>query len=111
MAEVSAALIGMGFDDPHVRTEILGAAPAQTPGTAPAAARLLHPPPGEPGGSEQIAFARSGLTVRWDLGYASLLELAEACGVPVRWACRTGMCRTCETARMSGALQPAAGRG
>lgn len=84
MAEVSAALIGMGFDGAHVRTEILGAAPAQTPGTAPAAARPPHPPPGEPGGSEQIAFARSGLTVRWDLGHASLLELAEACGVPVR---------------------------
>lgn len=104
MAAVSAALIGMGFDDPHVRTEILGVAPAQTPGTAPAAARLPYPPPGEPGGSEQIAFARSGLTVRWDLGYASLLELAEACGVPVRWACRTGVCHTCETALMSGTV-------
>ena len=50
------------------------------------------------------AFPRSGLTVRWDPGYTSLLELAEACDVPVRWACRTGVCHTCETGLMSGTV-------
>ena len=49
-----------------------------------------------------MAFARSGLTVPWGTGYASLLELAEACDVPVRWSCRTGVCHTCETALLSG---------
>jgi hypothetical protein len=29
--------------------------------------------------------------VRWDPGQASLLDLAEACDVPVRWSCRTGV--------------------
>jgi ferredoxin-NADP reductase/MOSC domain-containing protein YiiM len=104
MAEVSAALTGMGFNGAHVRTEIFGAAPAQTPGIAPAAARPPHPPAGEPGGGPQVAFARSGLTVRWAPGYGSLLELAEACDVPVRWSCRTGVCHTCETALMSGTV-------
>jgi len=103
MAEVSAALAGMGIGA-RVRTEIFGAAPAQTPGIAPVAARPPHPPAGDPGGGPQVGFARSGLTVRWDPGYASLLELAEACDVPVRWSCRTGVCHTCETALMSGTV-------
>jgi ferredoxin-NADP reductase/MOSC domain-containing protein YiiM len=102
MGDVSAALAGMGID--HVRTEIFGAAPAQTPGIAAAAARPPHPPPGAPGDGPQVAFARSGLTVHWGAGYASLLELAEACDVPVRWSCRTGVCHTCETNLMSGAV-------
>ena len=55
-------------------------------------------PPASPADGPLVAFARSGLTVRWDPGYASLLELAEACDVPVRWSCRTGVCHTCETA-------------
>ena len=104
MAEVSAALVGMGVDGARVRTEIFGAAPSQTPGITPAAARPPHPPSGEPGDGPQVAFARSGLTTRWDPGYASLLELAEACDVPVRWSCRTGVCHTCETSLMSGTV-------
>jgi ferredoxin len=104
MAEMSAALASLGIGGAYVRTEIFGAAPAQTPGIAPAAARPPHPPAGEPGGGPQVAFARSGLTVRWDPGYGSLLELAEDCDVPVRWSCRTGVCHTCETALMSGTV-------
>ena len=103
MADVSAALAAVGIDD--VRTEFFGAAPAQTPGIAAAAARPPHPPPGAPGDGPQVAFARSGLTVHWAAGYASLLELAEACDVPVRWSCRTGVCHTCETNLMSGAVR------
>jgi ferredoxin-NADP reductase/MOSC domain-containing protein YiiM len=102
MADVSTALTGLGTAD--VRTEIFGAAPAQTPGIAAAAARPPHPPAGGPDEGPQVAFARSGLTVRWGGGYSSLLELAEACDVPVRWSCRTGVCHTCETNLMSGAV-------
>ena len=104
MTEVSAALAGLGVDGGRVRTEIFGAAPSQTPGIAAAAARPPHPPAGGPGDGPQVAFARSGLTARWDRGYASLLELAEACDVPVRWSCRTGVCHTCETAVLSGTV-------
>jgi ferredoxin-NADP reductase len=102
MADVSAGLAAVGID--RVRTEIFGAAPAQTPGIAAAPPRPPHPPPGAPGDGPQVAFARSGLTVHWAAGYASLLELAEACDVPVRWSCRTGVCHTCETNLMSGAV-------
>jgi len=104
MAEVSAALVGLGVDSTCVRTEIFGTAPPQTPGIAAAAARAPHSPAGAAGDGPHVAFARSGLAVRWDRGYASLLELAEACDVPVRWSCRTGVCHTCETALMSGTV-------
>ncbi len=117
MAEMSAALVAVGLDRARVHTEIFGAAPSQTPGIAAAPARPPHPPTGSPGDGPEVAFARSGLTVRWDRGYGSLLELAEACDVPVRWSCRTGVCHTCETDVMSGAVsyapdpidEPAAG--
>jgi ferredoxin-NADP reductase len=102
MADMSAALAGLGIG--RVRTEIFGAAPAQTPGIAPVAARPSHPPTGEPADGPLIEFARSSLKVHWDPGQASLLELAEACDVPVRWSCRTGVCHTCETGLLSGTV-------
>jgi ferredoxin-NADP reductase/MOSC domain-containing protein YiiM len=117
MADVSGALENLGTSRARVHTEIFGAAGSSTPGIAPTAARPPHPPAGQPGTGPQIAFARSGLTVPWNQDYASLLELAEACDVPVRWSCRTGVCHTCETALLSGAVgyrpdpveEPAAG--
>jgi len=104
MAEMSAALAGLGVDGARIRTEIFGAAPAQTPGIAPAAAQPPHPPAGEQADGPLVAFARSGLTVHWAPRYGSLLELAEACDVPVRWSCRTGVCHTCETGLLSGTV-------
>jgi ferredoxin-NADP reductase/MOSC domain-containing protein YiiM len=117
MAETSAALTGVGIAGPRVHTEIFGAAPSSTPGIAAAPARPPHPPSGAGGDGPQVAFSRSGLTVRWSQDYASLLELAEACDVPVRWSCRTGVCHTCETSLLSGTVsyapdpvdEPAAG--
>jgi ferredoxin-NADP reductase/MOSC domain-containing protein YiiM len=117
MAEMSAALVELGVDNTRVHTEIFGAAPSSTPGIAAVSARPPHLPAGPPGDGPEVAFARSGLTVRWDRGYGSLLELAEACDVPVRWSCRTGVCHTCETDLLSGTVsyapdpvdEPAAG--
>jgi ferredoxin len=75
-----------------------------TPGIAAAPARTPHPPTGEAGSGPTIEFARSNLAVQWSSDYGSLLELAEACDVSVRWSCRTGVCHTCETALVSGAV-------
>jgi ferredoxin-NADP reductase len=104
MAEVSAALVAAGLPAAGIRTEVFGPGPAGTPGIAAAAARPPHPPAGEPASGPLVAFARSDVSARWDPGYASLLEFAEACDVPVRWSCRTGVCHTCETAVMSGTV-------
>jgi ferredoxin len=104
MTDVSDGLVAAGIDPAKIRTEIFGAAPSSTPGIAPAASRPVHAPAGPAGDGPQIAFARSGLTVRWPSGYGSLLELAEACDVPVRWSCRTGVCHTCVTGLLSGSV-------
>jgi ferredoxin-NADP reductase/MOSC domain-containing protein YiiM len=104
MAEISAALTGIGLSSASIRTEIFGAMPGQTPGIAVAEGRMPHQPKGPRGDGPQVAFARSGLTVNFDHGYASLLELAEACDVPVRWSCRTGVCHTCETGLTGGSV-------
>ncbi|HEX9041983.1 MAG TPA: MOSC domain-containing protein [Trebonia sp.] len=104
MAGMSAALAAYGMPAARIRTEVFGAGPAITPGIAPAAARRPHPPAGQPGSGPMVAFARSDLSARWDPGHASLLEFAEACDVPVRWACRTGVCHTCEATVLSGAV-------
>jgi ferredoxin len=104
MTEISAALTSIGIEAGRVHTEFFGAAPGITPGIAAAATRPPHPPAGEPGTGPLVAFARSSLTVPWDPGYASLLDFAEACDVPVRWSCRTGVCHTCETALLSGTV-------
>ncbi len=58
--------------------------------------------PDRPASARQVTFARSGLTTEWSDTYASVLELAEACDVPTRWSCRTGVCHTCVTAVLSG---------
>jgi ferredoxin-NADP reductase len=102
MTDVAAALAKLGLGSGQIMTEIFGARPALTPGIAAAAAVPPHQPAGSPGTGPEVAFARSGLTARWDQRYASLLELAEACDVPVRWSCRTGVCHTCESGLVSG---------
>jgi ferredoxin len=63
-----------------------------------------HQPAGPIGTGPPVSFARSGLTVPWNNSQDSLLELAEACDVPVQWSCRTGVCHTCELALMSGTV-------
>jgi ferredoxin-NADP reductase/MOSC domain-containing protein YiiM/ferredoxin len=104
MEEISAALAAIGLNASCIHTEPFGPAPGLTPGIAPTRARPPHPPAGEPETGPTIEFARSDLAVHWTDDFASLLELAEACDVPVRWSCRTGVCHTCETTLIEGAL-------
>jgi ferredoxin len=63
-----------------------------------------HPPGGQPGTGPSITFARSGLTVNWSSGYPNILEFAEACDVPTRFACRSGVCHVCETDIVTGTI-------
>src|SRR5262249_31919309 len=104
MQEISGALVALGIEAGRIRTELFGTAPPLTPGIAATPARPPHLPPGATGAGPSVSFVRSGLTVRWDPAYGSLLELAEACDVPTRWSCRTGVCHNCETGLLSGAV-------
>jgi len=85
----------------NVHTEIFGSLEAITPGMA-QVVHTPHPPQGPPGSGPAVSFARSGMTAAWDPKFGSLLELAEACDVPVRWSCRTGVCHTCMTGLIGG---------
>jgi ferredoxin-NADP reductase/ferredoxin len=102
MNDISAALVAIGLGAQRIHTEPFGPAPGLTPGIAAAPAREPHPPTGEPGTGPTVEFARSNLAIPWSDDYANLLDLAEACDVPVRWSCRTGVCHTCQTTVISG---------
>jgi ferredoxin-NADP reductase/MOSC domain-containing protein YiiM/ferredoxin len=104
MDAISAGLAALGFDAARIHTEPFGPAAGLTPGISTAPARPPHAPAGEPGTGPTIEFARSSLAVPWSDEYPSLLELAEACDVPVRWSCRTGVCHNCETTLIEGAV-------
>jgi ferredoxin-NADP reductase/predicted pyridoxine 5'-phosphate oxidase superfamily flavin-nucleotide-binding protein len=52
--------------------------------------------------TSEIEFVKSGMTVSWTDGCRSLLDLAEAHGVPVRSSCRTGDCFSCAVPILSG---------
>ena len=64
-----------------------------------------HPPEGQPGDGPRITFARSGLSANWSPGFSTLLEFAEACDVPTRYSCRSGVCHTCATAVIEGTTE------
>jgi ferredoxin-NADP reductase/MOSC domain-containing protein YiiM/ferredoxin len=105
MRDITAGLTAWGVAASRIHTENFGGGEALTPGIVATAPRTPHPPSGTPGTGPLVSLARSGIGVRWDpSAYQSLLELAEACDVPVRWSCRTGVCHNCESGLVSGAV-------
>ncbi len=80
----------LGVPGEHIRYESFGgdrvAAPANCAGPA------------------RIVFSRSGLTSQWEPGGQSLLEIAEAHGLPVKSDCRVGLCGQCAARVLSGDL-------
>jgi ferredoxin-NADP reductase/MOSC domain-containing protein YiiM len=104
MDELSTALATHGLDPARIHTELFSAAAALTPGIA-APAVTPHRPAGPRGPGPEVSFARSGISAPWGPPPANLLEFAEACDVPTRWSCRTGVCHNCETALLSGTVR------
>jgi ferredoxin-NADP reductase len=104
MSDLTAGLAALGVAPDRIHTEMFGAGPSTTPGIAAAPRRPPHLPAGPAGPGPLVSFARTGLNVRWGPTFHSLLELAEACDVPVRWSCRTGVCHTCETGLVAGKI-------
>jgi ferredoxin-NADP reductase/MOSC domain-containing protein YiiM len=104
MHELTTGLAEYGFDSARIHAETFGAGAALTPGIAPTSVPP-HLPAGPPGPGPAVQFARSAISAPWGPPHASLLEFAEACDVPTRWSCRTGVCHNCETALLSGAVR------
>lgn len=102
MDDIRDALTAAGVDRAHIHTELFGALPPINPGVVREPPKRPHPPKGVPGSGPRITFARSGLSVNWAPGFHTLLELAEACDVPTRYSCRSGVCHTCVTPVIEG---------
>ncbi|GIL27967.1 MOSC and FAD-binding oxidoreductase domain-containing protein [Actinocatenispora comari] len=105
MTAMRAALAELGVADADIHTELFGALAPINPGITGSAGVPPHPPAGAAGTAPQITFARSGLSVQWRDDFRTVLEFAEACDVPTRWSCRTGVCHTCQTALLSGGVR------
>jgi ferredoxin-NADP reductase/MOSC domain-containing protein YiiM len=105
MEDVRRALGTLGIEPDRVRTELFGALPSTTPGIVNQRRVAPHPPPGERGAGPLVTFARSGLSVPFGGSWANLLDFADACDVPTRWSCRTGVCHTCETPVLAGEVR------
>ena len=102
MADMQKALTTVGLGPAAIHTELFGALPSVNPGITGQASKPPHQPPGAPGTGPRVTFARSGITVPFGDDWGNVLNLADACDVPTRWSCRTGVCHTCTTPLLSG---------
>jgi ferredoxin-NADP reductase/MOSC domain-containing protein YiiM len=105
MADIKEALAALGVAPERIHAEIFNGSESRTPGVVGATTRTPHLPKDDANTGPLVSFARSGIAVHWKASaYLSILELAEACDVPVRWACRSGVCHNCESGLVSGAV-------
>ena len=106
MADMKEMLPSAGIAPEQIRAEIFNGNESMTPGVVGGAPqRPPHQPASENNTGVLVSFARSGIAAHWDASaYRSILELAEACDVPVRWSCRAGVCHNCESGMVSGAV-------
>jgi ferredoxin-NADP reductase/MOSC domain-containing protein YiiM len=105
MAEMKEALATLGVAPERIHVEIFVGSESMTPGIVGAATRAPHLPKDAADTGPLVSFARSGIATHWKASaYQSILELAEACDVPVRWSCRSGVCHNCESGLVSGAV-------
>ena len=88
----------------RIHTEVFGPGESFAPGVVAASTIHASAPQADPGAGPQVSFVRSGVTTSWSPQFQSLLELAEACHVPVKWSCRTGVCHSCESGLIGGKI-------
>nr|WKF60205.1 Flavohemoprotein [Paraburkholderia busanensis] len=103
MRDLYEGLRALNVPDERIRFEAFGPASvkrtptpvsASTPATGTATQAALQ--------TAEVIFARSQRTVRWSAQDGTLLELAEAQGIPVESSCRIGECGTCSTPLQKG---------
>ena len=97
MRDIGAALTAAASPPSGSPPRPSAPSPIHASGIVKAGDRAPHPPDGPPGTGPAVTFARSNLAVAWDDRYPSLLDLAEACDVPVGFGCRNGVCHNCES--------------
>ena len=95
--ELTAGLRDAGVPDALVRSERFGPAAARASGRGRAAPSASAP--------SAVAFSRSGVNATWDSSCPTLLDLAEANGVPAAAGCRIGSCHSCRTEVLDGSVR------
>jgi ferredoxin-NADP reductase/MOSC domain-containing protein YiiM len=105
LTDLTRDLVSLGIPPHDIHQEVFGAITSVEPGVAKTERKTPHPPVRFPGDGPIVSFTRSGLVVPWDDQFKSLLEFAEACDVPVKWSCRTGVCHMCECGLLEGSLR------
>ena len=103
MAAMTAGLVDLGVAENRVHTERFASLSAINPGVL-AADRPAPHVPVTVGAGPLVTFARAGISAAFNTEDTSLLEMAEACDIPTRWACRAGVCHTCSTPILSGTV-------
>jgi ferredoxin-NADP reductase/MOSC domain-containing protein YiiM len=105
MGDMKEALATLGVAPERMHVEIFKGSEPMRPGVVGTAPRTPHLPADDAETGPVVSFGRSGIAAHWKASsYQSILELAEACDVPVRWSCRTGVCHNCESGLISGAV-------
>lgn len=105
MRSLSAAITARGTAPEHVAMELFGSGAVIAPPGLEGSRAAPHAPAGTPGAGPAVTFSRSGLTVPWGDRHGNLLELAEACDVPVSFGCRNGVCHSCESGLLDGKVR------
>lgn len=105
MGHMKEMLAKLGVPPRQIHAELFNGAEPVNPGIVGQVVRAPHPPVDEVSTGPVVSFTRSGIAAHWNTSaYGSILELAEACDVPVRWACRAGVCHKCESGLISGSV-------
>jgi ferredoxin-NADP reductase/MOSC domain-containing protein YiiM/ferredoxin len=105
MADMKESLANYGVRPERFHFEIFNGSASLMPGVASSPKRIPHLPKDDAQTGPLVSFDRSGITAHWGTSaYQSILELAEACDIPVRWSCRTGVCHNCESGLVSGSV-------
>ncbi len=105
MADMKESLANYGVTPERLHFEIFNGSESRMPGVASSPKRFPHLPKDDAQTGPLVSFDRSGISAHWGTSaYQSILELAEACDIPVRWSCRTGVCHNCESGLVSGAV-------
>jgi len=94
-------LTGIGVRRERIHYESFGSGTALKPEAKAEAARVGPMTVG----AAPVRFAKSGITAEWSRDKGSLLELAEAVGLAPVFGCRSGICGTCATRIVSGAVE------
>jgi ferredoxin-NADP reductase/MOSC domain-containing protein YiiM len=103
MADMRDTLATLSVPAERIHVEIFNGSEPMTPGVVAKPLPAPHVPKDDANAGPLVSFARSGIAAHWNASaYQSILELAEACDVPVRWSCRTGVCHSCESGLVSG---------